>query len=256
MALTCNFVDNEVYGAHDINSIRGTLAYKGVIPETASSCQAVKQGSVYKVLAGQALFEDGSVAVVDQDGAVFEVTAGVRQYVWFERSDAFNNVSLKCTTTAPSGLFVKLAEIETGGSVIDRREYGRMKIPTYESVVSGSRYTDYNKSGVAVSVLPAPGAWRLAESIPMTVDFKCAAIYISGEILQPLVNFLPTAGSAAVTDVAELAVWWWAKGSTSTANGTTVGIRKNGTNMEVWVCSNTHAIPGGVSINFQGIYFV
>jgi|GEM_PF-5278355 len=260
MALTYNFVDNVVYGANDINKVRSTLAYKGVIPETASSCQVVKNGSAYRVLAGQAMLTDGSIAAVDQNGYDFSAASGSKWYVWFERSEPLNNVSLKCTTSAPSGMFVRLAEISTGGVVTDVREYGRMKIPTYESTISGSMYYRYRRDNVPISpIVGSEGySWRLIEAIPMAVDFKHAVLQFcdnnsTGEAR--VINFLPSAGSAPLAPEPVCAATWRAKDNSVAGGYTDAAIRKNGTNLEVWLRSATPPV-GNTLLDFFGVFFV
>ena len=260
MAFTYNFVDNAVYGANDINKVRSTLAYKGVIPEAASSCQVVKNGSAYRVMAGQVLFSDGSVVTVDSNGYDFSASSGSKYYVWFERSEALNNVSLKCTTSAPSGIFVRLAEISASGVVTDAREYGRMKIPTYESNMSGSMYYRYSRENVPITPI-APHedySWRLIDTIPMVVDFKYAVLHL-GELSTSnktsAINFLPSAGSAPLETIPNAAVSWWIKDNNVTGGSTHAVLRKNGMNLEVWLRSAPPPV-GTALVEFMGVFFV
>ena len=70
MAYSYDFKDNVVYGADHINAIRASFLTKGVVEESATSCMAVMDGAEVKILAGQAIFEDGYVFL--ENGEVIE----------------------------------------------------------------------------------------------------------------------------------------------------------------------------------------
>lgn len=249
MGYKYSFVDNVSYGAEDINRIRRALATKGVIPETATSCQVVTGGTgKVIVMQGMAMFDDGSVIEVASGGVDLTIIPSVKNYVWFERSVITNNAEAKITTTPPAGDFVKLAEIEADGTIIDKREYGRMKMPTYDSVISNSTIYKYS-AGKDTSGTN----WVKVDEINLVIDFKKAVI--TGYRMQ---------WSSSMFDVVRVVDFTTADAAGMSAvfgcelyggYDYDVGFKKVGTTLEIWLKAES-AGSRTYDIIFDGIFFV
>lgn len=154
MGYTETFMDNATYGASDINGIIQKLSTQGISIEfedilndgvsytpsdlnqlfaaivsdgvTKDSCRVVMSDGNAKVSAGTIVFADGSTLTVDSAGVVLTVTPGVKNYVYAITQPSLNHNYLKCETTAPTGDYVMLAEVENG-VVTDKRKFAASK---------------------------------------------------------------------------------------------------------------------------------
>lgn len=162
MSYKYSFCDNETYGAEDINNItkrlvssgvsdvfeNGTpynllalndinamLYTKGAVPETINSLK-VTSGGDGKILInpGVCFFSDGAVMEIEAGGEELSYEAGVKNYVYLKNDLDENNICYPvCSTIAPEGDFVLLAEITEKGVITDKRTYAKGKLPSYSS---------------------------------------------------------------------------------------------------------------------------
>ena len=127
MAYSYDFKDDVVYGADDINAIRASILTKGVIEESLTSCIVTATDDGVKINKGQAIFEDGCRIEVDEEGAEVQVTAGVRNYVYFYNNILAGLCEVKSDVTIPSGDYILLAEVDEEGTAWDKREFAQLK---------------------------------------------------------------------------------------------------------------------------------
>ncbi len=163
MAYKYSFADNEIYSAEDLNSItkrlvtsgitdsfedgvaynvsrlneQGNLLYtSGVVPETCLTLKVVSD-SEGKILInpGKAFFNDGAVIEIEAGGESLSYITGAKNYVYLKNDLQNSNICYPCCTTdAPTGDYVMLAEIDETGEISDKRTYARGKLPGYQSV--------------------------------------------------------------------------------------------------------------------------
>lgn len=127
MAYSYDFKDDVVYGADDINAIRASILTKGVIEESQTSCIVTATDDGVIINKGQAIFEDGCRIEVDEEGAKVQVTAGVRNYVYFYNNILGGLCEVKSDVTVPSGDYILLAEVDEEGNIWDKREFAQLK---------------------------------------------------------------------------------------------------------------------------------
>jgi len=119
MGYTSDFNNDTTYNASSINAIRATIQTKGVLNEHSESMKVTSVNSTsVKILAGQAVFGDGSRVVVDKNGVTLTISSG-QHYIYAKREA--NDVRFYATTAAPTGDYVMLARA-TGTVVTDARE--------------------------------------------------------------------------------------------------------------------------------------
>ncbi len=131
------FLDNVLYGAEDINKIRKSIMSSGVILDASASCAVTKQGGKVVINAGAAVFPNGCMMEIDTDGISFDVTDGLKYYVYLEYDDVSGRPFGRCTTDDPPSGAVKLAEIETTGVVADVRQGCKLKTPWADQNAAG-----------------------------------------------------------------------------------------------------------------------
>lgn len=167
MAYHFSFADNGVYSAADVNKITsrlvtagiedsfvdgvpynlsafneaGTLLYTdGVVPETVNTLKVTpgtEKGTIL-INPGSAFFSDGSVMEVEDGGEPLHYVEGTVNYVYLKNDLINTNTSYPaCTTEAPTGIYVMLAEISETGEITDKRTYAMGKLPGY---ASGANY--------------------------------------------------------------------------------------------------------------------
>ena len=199
MGYTETFMDNATYGANDINGIIKKLSTQGISIEfddilndgvsytpsdlnqlfaaivsdgvTKDSCRVMMNDGNAKVSAGTIVFADGSTLTVDSAGVVLTVTQGVKNYVYAITQPSLNHNYLKCETTAPTGDYVMLAEVENG-VVTDKRKFAASK---FVAGYNMHEVFNVNKSYTAPYWDDAinPTNWRLVDTIPVKKsDYK------------------------------------------------------------------------------------
>lgn len=128
------FADGVAYNASKLNDVNYTVYDPGVVPSSVTTLQVTKQSDgVVSVAPGLAFFANGStIEVTSAETLSYE--QGVKNYVYVKQDLAAQNRNYPaCTTSAPAGDFVLLAEISADGTVTDKRKYARGKVPGYQS---------------------------------------------------------------------------------------------------------------------------
>ena len=128
------FEDGTAYNASKLNDVIQTVYSAGVVPSSVSTLQVTKTSDgVISIAPGLAFFADGStIKITSAETLSYE--AGSKNYVYLKQDlTAQNRNYPACTTTAPTGDFVILAEISAQGEVTDKRQYAQGKVPGYQS---------------------------------------------------------------------------------------------------------------------------
>lgn len=172
MSYKFSFSDNEVYSSSDVNEITkrlvtsgiedsfsdgvaynvsrfndaGKLLYtSGVVPESCLTLKVTKE-SDDKILInpGLAFFNDGATIEIEAGGETLSYVSGAKNYVYLKNDLINTNRCFPCCTTqAPEGDYVLLAEIDDSGSIEDKRTYAKGRLPGYQSVAGNvMRITD------------------------------------------------------------------------------------------------------------------
>lgn len=189
MGIVMDFADNVTYGASDLNSLRGALATKGVIPEASSSCKAVlgEQEDTVKICAGQALFSDGSRCSVDGSG----ITLTVKEtcYIYFKKQE--NGVEVMSSGSLPSGgdtvLLAQATVSTTGLTLTDMREYTVLKIPsctvnTYDDFILKKNFNDAAVKSYDPSASLTGGKWcKVHEFDVSNHNYKYVCVFDNAE---------------------------------------------------------------------------
>lgn len=128
----------------------GALMFQSGVKSGDASLQVVKtqgQDGAVSICPGKAFFHDGTLfeVTLPEDSAesdvVLSYVPGVKHYVYLKNDYIFSNSYYPvCTTDAPTGDFVPLAEIETDGAITDRREYAVGKLPSKDSGYAPKQY--------------------------------------------------------------------------------------------------------------------
>lgn len=128
------FEDGKPYNASMLNSIVSSVYSAGVVPSSVSTLQVTKTSDgVISIAPGLAFFADGStIKITSAETLSYE--AGSKNYVYLKQDlTAQNRNYPACTTSAPTGDFVLLAEISAQGEITDKRIYAKGKVPGYQS---------------------------------------------------------------------------------------------------------------------------
>ena len=152
MAYRCLFMDNGIYTAQDVNDALSNIVSEGVSGypfgsdavaglNTAiagitsggtqfkgTSCLLVHNGGTYKISEGSCFMADGSQIIFDSDGYVIEHQNGVYEYVYLERDVLHNTVNVVVSSQSGGVNTIPIAEINTDGTVIDRRSFAKSKV--------------------------------------------------------------------------------------------------------------------------------
>ena len=163
MSYKVSFLDNEQYGALDlnntvkrlvtggvadvfangvpynctkINNVVKTIAASGVVPDNVNTLKVSKlsEGQI-RINDGTAFFDSGAVIEVSGGGETLSYQAGVKNYVYLKADLASNVVRPYCTVAAPTGDFVPLAEIDATGNITDKRKYATGKMTGYQKSI-------------------------------------------------------------------------------------------------------------------------
>lgn len=136
MGYQCDFLDNVAYGAEQINAIRSTFATKGVIPDGEDSLAVTLEGSSIRINKGQALFEDGTRICIGmdeenpaEDSVTLAAISGTVNYIYLQRNKESNNPRPVVSDTPCGNEDILLAQIETDGTVLDKRVFSTLKVP-------------------------------------------------------------------------------------------------------------------------------
>ena len=153
MGLKKYFMDNETYGADDVNAAFSHLVTSGVslfngtksliseldeaISDTVNSgvdtynedsCKVVYENGAYSVKPGVCFMPNGMQIEVDSDGYTLSVPEGGSYYVYAEYSAAENELRIAVSQTQGGEGSVPLAKINADGTVEDRRVFASAKV--------------------------------------------------------------------------------------------------------------------------------
>lgn len=209
MGLKRYFMDNELYGADDVNCAFSHLVTSGVslfdgtrafvselndaIASTVSegadaynddSCKVICEGGVYTVMPGVCFMKNGMQLEVDSQGYELNVAEGCEHYVYAEYSESENELRITVAEDAGGDSSVPLAFINADGSVEDRRVFATAKV----GLSSANQYKD-----VSAEVTYYPTYDEAAEN-PIVIDVGFAgfgyvytehtSVYSSGNGMQ------------------------------------------------------------------------
>lgn len=149
MGYAINFVDNQMVGADEVNSIASELGgasgtFENGVTYGVNELNRISESLITKgvsygcglsLLEGQVLIGagvlfmgDGKRVEIDAEGILLPYEEGVYNYVWFRRDTLLDIVLPMCTTEEPSGEdFVKLGEINTLGKLTGYADKATMK---------------------------------------------------------------------------------------------------------------------------------
>lgn len=153
MGLKKYFMDNEVYGADDVNRTFSHLVTGGVslfdstgafvseldeaVSETVTagvdaynddSCRVVFENGAYRVMPGVCFMSNGMQLEVDSEGYMLSVSEECESYVYAEYSESKNELGIAVSAEAGGTGTVPLAYINIDGSVEDRRVFAMAKV--------------------------------------------------------------------------------------------------------------------------------
>ena len=128
------FTDGEAYNASKLNDGVSLIYTEGVVPENVNTLKVTKvSDGVISIAPGLAFFADGSTLRVTETETL-SYTANEVNYVYLKQALTEQNRNYPaCTTEAPTGDFVLLAEIGADGKITDKRMYAKGKVPGYQS---------------------------------------------------------------------------------------------------------------------------
>lgn len=151
MGYRYSFMDNETYGADDINAAisRFTTAGVCVYPTDENIAQGMNEATAavaesgveyfkeslvvtdeaegyVKINSGTAFFDDGVTMVVDSDGIILEKVP--ENYVYLYRDIEMNCCRACVQSSLPQTGCVALAYIESDGTLTDKRKYAVSKL--------------------------------------------------------------------------------------------------------------------------------
>lgn len=157
-----SFSDGKLYGVSDLNAISKAIITKGV----SDGCDVkLKTSTTVFISQGTAFFGDGKKMEIDSSGITLtRASKSKKNYVWLSNDDVTGNVCAKCTTTAPAGDCVKLAEISTGGTVTKTKDLALMK--------NSSFLPNLYREPITFTLNPSSGKEYLKKEIDIGEDFK------------------------------------------------------------------------------------
>ncbi len=187
------FYDGQSYNTSDLNRIAAFVAEWGVTPQNNTTLKVIKEGaSSVKILSGTAFFESGSWIVIS-DYEILPYTAGVKNYVYVKSDISAGTIKPYCSTIAPIGDFVPLAEVEVAGTVTDKRVYCKGKLAGYQSDFAIYDTVTLTTLGT-VGGVHVNDTWYKTDSIAVQKsNYKYAAI--SGGTNNAYIYFLDAGGT-------------------------------------------------------------
>ena len=165
MSINILFLDNETYGADDvnkafsrlttqgvslfndtgqpltdINTAIGNLVEGGVEMINGDACKVVNNGGNYQILPGTAWMMDGSSITIEDEPYQLEIAEGIEQYVYFQRNIGTNTIDIVVSSSEPPEGSVYLAKISANGAVTDLRTFATTKV----APSTGNIYREYS----------------------------------------------------------------------------------------------------------------
>ena len=219
MSIKCSFMDNQVYGAEDINLIFSKLTTQGVslfayddgdnpllsLNQAVSSfvnpgiemynndsCKVIydNENSAFKIMCGSAFMNDGSsIAINSEPYDITNLVSELREtcsgniYVFFKRNTTQNSIDILVSDSqedATGELCVPLAYISSDNTVADLRKIAVSKIaPCTGNIIKDVTFT-------SSYINPShEGMERLRGTIPNVFPGAtrvCVVQYIDGQI--------------------------------------------------------------------------
>lgn len=168
MGYKYSFMDNETYGADDINAAISRLTTKGVtvyptdqnlidamngvisavatpgVDYNQYSCVVSKENKNIKISPGTVFFENGVTMVIDSDGIILPLEYNVYVYLYY---DKIKNSCYPCASEdIPENNYVLLAYIDETGNIKDMREYAVSKLAPNSEIKTFSFTCDVSYS--------------------------------------------------------------------------------------------------------------
>lgn len=156
------FLDNEVYGAEDVNTviaelfsggitvpfsdsstptdfngIAGSVINRGVADIDGGGFLIYKAGDHYYAAKGSAVFDDGCM-IVSTAAEPVTVSSGVKNYVYLEHNTGLNICGIICSTSAGGSGTIPLAEIGEDGAITDKRIFAVSKVASLSANITKS----------------------------------------------------------------------------------------------------------------------
>ena len=153
MAVNILFLDNETYGAADVNKAFSRLTTQGVslfndagAPLTdlntavsnlvesgvelynMDACKVINNEGTYQIMPGTAWMADGSCITISDEPYHLDVTSGAEQHVYFQRNIGMNTIDIVVSGTNPPEDALLIAKISAGGVVTDKRTFAVTKV--------------------------------------------------------------------------------------------------------------------------------
>lgn len=168
-----SFSDGVLYGVSDLNAISKAIITKGV----SDGCDVkLKTSTTVFISQGTAFFGDGKKMEIDSSGITLaRASTSEKNYVWLSNDDVTGVVSAKCTTTAPTGDSVKLAEISTGGTVTKTKDLALMK--------NSSLLPNLYAEPITFSLNPSTNTEYLQKEIDIGGDFRRMVVMSNSDMV-------------------------------------------------------------------------
>ena len=141
-----SFSDGKAYNVSDFNEMGKLLYTSGVVSEDCNTLKVTKVSDTEILInPGTAFFDDGAVIEIEAGGELLSFVSGSKNYVYLKNNLIEQNKCYPCCTTQePAGDYVKLAEIDENGEIIDKRTYAKGRLPGYQSITDNVlRIQDY-----------------------------------------------------------------------------------------------------------------
>ena len=168
MGYKYSFMDNETYGADDINAAISRLTTKGVtvyptdqnlidamngvisavatpgVDYNQYSCVVSIENNNIKISPGTVFFENGISMVIDSDGEILPLEYNIYVYLYY---DKIRNSCYPCASeNIPENNYVLLAYIDETGNIKDMREYATSKLAPNSEIKISTFITDLKYS--------------------------------------------------------------------------------------------------------------
>lgn len=272
MSIKCSFMDNQVYGADDINLIFSKLTTQGVslfayedgdnpllsLNQAVSSfvnpgiemyngdsCRVIydDENNAFKIMCGSAFMYDGSsIAINSEPYDITNLVSELREtcsgdiYVFFKRNTTQNTIDILVSDSeedATGELCVPLARINSNNAVADLRKIAVSKIaPCTGNIIKDVPFTSQFISPYH------QGTERMRGIIPNVFPGAtrvCVIFYLDGKISKiAFLNIQNVSGdNEGEIEYTDL----------NTYNSLHIGFNRVGTDLQIWIKS----ISAGVS---------
>ena len=172
MSYIYSFMDNETYGADDINATISRLTTKGVtvyptdqnlidamngvtsavatpgVDFNQYSCFVSKENNNIKISPGTVFFENGISMVINSDGETLPFKYNTYVYLYYDKIK--NSCYPSTSETLPENNYVLLAYIDETGNIKDMREYATSKLAPNSEITIFEFDTDIRYSSTTL----------------------------------------------------------------------------------------------------------